>query len=292
MPDRASTPTQPRSTARATKASQSSPAATVTIAPPHIGPAASSTSAADPGRRDLDDGAVEALVGHDEVAATRHQQHRVARLVGRAHGVDELGLGLRAHPAARPGRRAGAWCAARAARPSQEARTTALGIPSTFSPWQVTVSLIVVVPSSPVLASPANSISAAPSAGTSDRVGELAAEARPPRRRGTSSPPRAPPAPSCTCRARSRRAARRCGRPARPGGSGCGRRPPPRSATRSARVTRVGPGLEGSCVGPPVHQGRRRRADERAVGVVTSLRGADDVVAARSAAATPRSVAR
>ena len=45
MPDRASTPTQPRSTARATKASQSSPAATVTIAPPHIGPAASSTSA-------------------------------------------------------------------------------------------------------------------------------------------------------------------------------------------------------------------------------------------------------
>ncbi len=40
-----------------------------------------------------DDGAVESLVGDDEVAATGDQQHRIGGLVGDPYGVDQLGLG-------------------------------------------------------------------------------------------------------------------------------------------------------------------------------------------------------
>ena len=73
MPDRASMPTQPRSTAWATRLSQFSPAATVTTAPPHG--ASSSTSALTPGvgsrRRSR-----EARVGDDQVAAAAEHQHR------------------------------------------------------------------------------------------------------------------------------------------------------------------------------------------------------------------------
>ena len=43
MPESASMPDQPRATARATSASQSSPAATLTSTPPHCGPASTSS---------------------------------------------------------------------------------------------------------------------------------------------------------------------------------------------------------------------------------------------------------
>src|SRR6476469_9487017 len=48
MPDRASTPTQPRSTASATTSSHRSPAATVTVTPEQDGPAPGSSSVTRP----------------------------------------------------------------------------------------------------------------------------------------------------------------------------------------------------------------------------------------------------
>ena len=172
----ASTPTQPRSTARATRSSQSSPAATVTI-----DAAAGGSSSLDVGRdaagRDLDDRAVEAVVGDHEVAAAAEHQHRLAGVVRGVDGLDQLGLGRRRAPSAR-GRAAEPQrgVVARAAA-SRQARTTALGMPSTFCPlaghrrarpWSGRPRRS--------LTSPATSTSTPPSAGHDDRVGELAAE--------------------------------------------------------------------------------------------------------------------
>ena len=130
----------------ATRSSQLSPAATVTSTPPHDGPS-SSTSARRRGG-DLDDGAGEAGVGDHQVAAAAEHQDRLA---GGVRGAS------RPRPARprwwrRPSRAAGppsrsvVWSREQLSAP--QARTTALGMPSTFCPSQVTVSSTVVRPSS------------------------------------------------------------------------------------------------------------------------------------------------
>ena len=110
-------------------------------------PQALARRSADAARRDLHDGAVEAVVGDDEVAAAAEHQHRLAGVVGGRHRVDELGLGGRLDPArgrtAEPQRgpvgqpldRVGHW----------HARPPA-ACPSTFWPPQVTSSSIVATP--------------------------------------------------------------------------------------------------------------------------------------------------
>ena len=92
-----------------------------------------------------------------------------------------------------------------------QARTTALGMPSTFCPSQVTVSATVVSPSVGLLGL-AGDLDVHTALGRDhDRAGELAAEAHDLGAAGTTRRPPGRPAPSCTCRARSRRAGRRCG---------------------------------------------------------------------------------
>ena len=206
MPESASTPTQPRSTACATTSSQGSPAATVTMAPPHEALVVGVELDAAGG--DLDDGAREALVGDDQVAAAAEHEHRLAGGVG----VDQRRRSARPRWSPRTQRSAGppsrrvVWSASRS---GSARRRTAFGMPSTFWPPQVTVSATVVRPSSVDLASPATSISTPPSAGTTTGLVNLQPKLT------TSAPGNqvddraARPAPSCTCRARSRRAARR-----------------------------------------------------------------------------------
>ena len=55
-----------------------------------------STSGRDAAGGDLDDGAGEAGVGDDEVAAAAEHEHRLAGGVGGGHGLDQLRLGGRA----------------------------------------------------------------------------------------------------------------------------------------------------------------------------------------------------
>ena len=138
MPESASTPTQRRSTAVATKVVPALAGGHL-----HDHPAAGRVVAVGVGTtprgRDLDHGAGEALVGDHEVAAAAQHEHGLAGLVGPAHGVDELVVRRGAHPGAgrttEPQRRVVAQGA--------QARTTATGLPSTVSPRQVTVSAIV-----------------------------------------------------------------------------------------------------------------------------------------------------
>jgi hypothetical protein len=56
----------------------------------HHGTAAQVGVDRDATRQDPDDGGVDALVGDDQVAATAHDEHRVATLVGDADGLDEV----------------------------------------------------------------------------------------------------------------------------------------------------------------------------------------------------------
>ena len=210
MPASASIPTQPRSTARATRSSQLSPAATLTSTPPHDG-SSRSASGTTPRGRDLDD----ACRRSRSSATTRllpaaEDQHRLTGRVGLDGRVDQLGLGGRARPTARrgPPSRSVVWSPAAAS--CWQARMTALGMPSTFCPSQVTVRATVVSPSSALLGLAGDLDVDAALGRDDDRVGELAAEAdhlgaREPARR-----PRERPAPSCTSRARSRPAVRRC----------------------------------------------------------------------------------
>ena len=128
------------------------------------------------GGRDLDDGALEAAVGDDQVAAAAEHEHRLAGGVGVDQRVGQLGLGGRPHPplggAAEPER----GVVARAAQ-SWRGRRTAFGMPSTFCPSQVTVSATVVSPSSVDLRLAGDLDLDAALGGHDDRVGELAAEA-------------------------------------------------------------------------------------------------------------------
>src|SRR4029077_1570947 len=53
---------------------------------------------AQPGGPDLDDGALESVVGDHQVAPAAEHEQRLAGLVGTSYGVDQLVLGGRAHP--------------------------------------------------------------------------------------------------------------------------------------------------------------------------------------------------
>ena len=172
MPASASTPTQPRSTACATRSSQASPAATVTSTPPQVG-SSPSTSACTP------------LVATSTTVPSKPSS-ATTRLLPPPSTQDaapSAASSPRSAPARWsraptrwPVRRAAAWCGRRAALSSQGARTTALGMPSTFCPPEVTVSATVVRPSSGSLASPATSTVDAALGRYDDRRGELAAE--------------------------------------------------------------------------------------------------------------------
>ena len=138
MPDSASIPDHPSSTARATRPSQSSPAATVTLAPPHWSCGVDD----DPARRDLDDRPVEPGIRDDEVGPAAEHEQRLVGVVDLAHRVDQLVGGLGDdHPRGRP---ADPHRRVRGDRLveqllHQSSRTTATQRPRTFSPPQVVV---------------------------------------------------------------------------------------------------------------------------------------------------------
>ena len=123
-------PTSSSSTASATNSSQFSPASTVISAPAQALP-----PGARPRVADADDGAVEAGVGDDQVAAAAEHEHRLAGVVGSGDRGVQLGAVVGLDPL-RPGHRAAAWSSA--AQPlaprSVSSRTTARQTPSTFWP--------------------------------------------------------------------------------------------------------------------------------------------------------------
>ena len=92
-------PPSPTATARATRSSQLSPAATRTSTPPHAAP--SSVSGVTPRVATSTTRAGEAVVGDDQVGAAAQHQDRLTGGVGGGHRLDHLVLGGGAHPAGR-----------------------------------------------------------------------------------------------------------------------------------------------------------------------------------------------
>ena len=224
MPASASTPTHPRSTARATRSSQVSPAATVTSTPPHVG-SSPSTSARTPVV------ATSTTVPSKPASATTTLLPPPSTRIGPSTvliaSTSSCSVVARTQAVAGPPSLSVVWSASRS--PISGGTNDGLGHAEHLLPargdgehdrGQAVLGLLGL----------ARDLDIDRALGRyDDRGGELAARARPPRRRGTSPRPLAPRAPWCTCHGRSRRAARRCGPPRRPGGSGCGRRWPRRT---------------------------------------------------------------
>ncbi len=176
MPDSASIPDHPCSTARATRPSQSSPAATVTLAPPHM----SSESTRTPRVATLT-----TVPGNPASATTTfepaaHDEQRFLGVVDLAHGIHELVRGLDDDHASRraphPHRRVrGDGLVVQLLH--QSSRTTATQRPRTFSPPHVVVTSTVTrpLPASTALTTPSTTISA-PADRHDDRLGEARAE--------------------------------------------------------------------------------------------------------------------
>ena len=86
MPDSASTPDQPSATARATKSSQTTPAATRTITPPHR--SADSTLTPSVARRTTLPAKPASAI--DQVGPATEDEQRLVGVVDLADGVDDL----------------------------------------------------------------------------------------------------------------------------------------------------------------------------------------------------------
>src|SRR5262249_40603763 len=110
--------------------------------------------AGDPERRDLDHGAVEALVGDHQVAAATEDEHRLASRVRGPDGIDEVVLGLGADEG--PGRPAQAG-RGEVSQPHAR-RTVARARVSTFlSPDRAVTSTVTRLPSSLPVTTPETS---------------------------------------------------------------------------------------------------------------------------------------
>ena len=247
------------------------------MTPPQT-PSRSSVSGVTPEVATSTTSAGEALVGDDQVGAAAEHQHGLAVRVGGRDGVDQLRLGAWRAPSRGPARRVAAWCGRRG--PAQ-ARTTALGMPSTFSPLQVTSRAMVARPSSTFFTCRRRRSRPPPSAGTTTGLVNLQ-----PSSTTSASGPRG------TARAGERQGVHAVGDHAgQPDAAGDLLVLVDRVvvAARLGVGDQVGAGhgvddrLEASPAfmrHRPVDQGGLRRADQRAVGVGDRAGGADDVVAA------------